>query len=77
MVEEFDVERKPLVFGVKEERRPTVTPPEEKLVGVAKGKGSGIRTDSSLVPPRRATSEELFSLTMTGLDRCQHKPVTA
>jgi hypothetical protein len=65
------------VFAVKEDRRPVVTTPEEKLVGVAAGRGSGMRTDSSLFPPRRATSAELFSLTITGFDRCQHKPVTA
>lgn len=75
-VDEVEVERNPLGFAAKEDRRFGMTPPEWKAE-VAEGKGSGMRTDSSLLPPRRATSEELFSLTMTGFDLCQHKPVTA
>jgi hypothetical protein len=76
-VEEFEVERNPLVFPVKEERSPEMPAPDENVEGVVEGKGSGMRIESSLVPPRRATSEELFSLTMTGFDLCQHKLVTA
>lgn len=41
------------------------------------GKGSGMSTESSVVPPRRAISSEQFSFTATGFDLCQDRLVTA
>lgn len=75
--EVFDTDA-PLVLAVKEERKLDTVVADDKLEDDKEGNGSGIRTDSSLVPPRRATSAvQLFSFTMTGFDLCQHKLATA
>lgn len=68
----------PLAAPVTEERELENIAPEEKLEAAMEGRGSGISTESSVIPPRRAVSAvQLFSFTMTGFDLCQDKLVTA
>jgi len=67
-----------LVDPVSEESKLENVAAEEKLDTAMEGRGSGIRTESSLIPPSRAVSAvQLFSSTMSGFDLCQHKLVTA
>lgn len=71
---EFD----PLLDVSEELELDTVFDEEKLEEAAAKGRGSGIRTESSLAPPRRAVSAvQLLSLTIKGFNLCQHKLVTA
>lgn len=83
------LEVKPLPDAVSEEAsKEALSQPEflvldtdvdrEMFDEAAGGKGSGIRIESSTVSPTRAVSAVQFlSSTVTGLDLCQHKLVTA